>query len=271
MSQTCINIACGDTYIEGWLNLDYTPHSPSVTRTNLLTRLPFGDANADVVYSSHFFEHIPRGLVNHFASECFRILKPGARLRLVLPDLEEMCRSYLVSRGAGEHAKADFLVLEMLDQCVRMTPGGELGAFYEQLQYFPARNVEMIEFVRQRTGHQLNPTSDTATGRWKRLLTNPVQLLGKLEKLYCEFVLAMLPSAFRHQNVSLAEVGERHAWIYDFFSVSELLAQAGFVEIKRVTATTSDISNFPFFPLDVTSEGQPRKGLESMYIEALKP
>lgn len=271
MSQKCLNIACGDVYVQGWMNFDYTPHSSIVTYANLLDRLPVADAEADLVYSSHFIEHIPRDLVNHFLSECFRILKPGAHLRLVLPDLEEMCRYYLASRESGEHEKADFLVLEILDQCVRTKPGGELGAFYEHLQSTPARRKEMIEFVRRRTGHELQPSTSAPDVRWKRVLKNPGQMLGRLQALYCGLVLALLPSAFRKQNVSLALVGERHAWIYDFYSVACLLKNAGFAEVKRVTATSSGIPNFPFYPLDVTEDGRPRKGLESMYVEAIKP
>lgn len=270
MKEKCVNIACGDVYVQGWVNLDYAPHSSAVTHANLLDRLPLGDAEADLAYSSHFIEHIPRDLVRHFLSECFRILKPGAYLRLVLPDLEEMCRCYLARRESAEHDKADFLVLEMLDQCVRMRPGGELGDFYERLRTAQAPS-EMIEFVRKRTGHEVHRVVGDMDARWVRVLRNPEHLLGRLQGLYCRLVLALLPSAFRKQNVSLASVGERHAWIYDFHSIERALKEAGFADIRRVSASTSSIDDFPFFPLDVTSEGLPRKGLESMYIEAAKP
>lgn len=270
-SSRYINIACGDSFVEGWRNFDYEPFSSAVTRANLLKRLPLSDNYAEVVYSSHFFEHIPRSLAAQFLSECFRVTQLGGRIRLVLPDLEEMCRCYLASRECGEHDKADFLVLEMLDQCVRIFPGGELGDFYARLQSSPTHRKEMIEFIRHRTGHEIRLTSAPVSGRWKRVLENPALLFGKLEKLYCKAVLALLPTAFRRQNVSLASIGERHAWIYDFHTIAQLLEQAGFTEIERVTAMTSSIANFPFYPLDVTKEGLPRKGLESMYIEALKP
>jgi len=59
--------------------------------------------------------------------------------------------------------------------------------------------------------------------------------------------------------------------IYDFHSVEQLLKRVGFVNVERVTSSTSNIVDFPFYPLDVTKEGLPRKGLESMYIEAVKP
>ena len=68
-----------------------------------------------MVYSSHFLEHIPRDQVAPFLQECWRILKPGGVLRIVVPDLENLCRIYLYHRDQGEHDLADFLVLELLD------------------------------------------------------------------------------------------------------------------------------------------------------------
>ena len=69
----------------------------------------------------------------------------------------------------------------------------------------------------------------------------------------------------------MASVGEKHAWMHDFYGVKKILMEAGFVVIERASAGSSRIPNFPFFPLDANSSGNPRKGVESMYIEALKP
>jgi predicted SAM-dependent methyltransferase len=80
--------------------------------------LPLKREIADLVYSSHFLEHIPYSKVTDFLYEILRILKPGG-VRLVLPDLENMANSYVNLRKLGNHQKADFLVLEMIDQCVR--------------------------------------------------------------------------------------------------------------------------------------------------------
>lgn len=266
-----VNIACGDTYVNGWRNFDYDPHSSTVTKANLLSGLPLAENEAEVVYSSHFIEHIPRNLLASFLSECFRIIRPGGRLRLVLPDFEEMCGAYLSARGRGEHDKADFVTLEILDQCVRMDTGGELGRFYSWLQSSVALHGDMIEFVKKRTGYEIDCQSLPTKRSWRRILTNPVKITGKLERLYCSAILALLPPAFRRQNVSFASIGERHAWVYDFHTLSRALDQAGFVQIERVTSSTSSIPGFPFYPLDVNEDGSPRKGIESMYIEALKP
>lgn len=271
MSQICVNIACGNAYIKGWLNFDYGPHSASVNQANLLERIPVSDGSADVVYSSHFLEHIPRNQVEVFLSECFRITKSGGRLRLVLPDLEELCRVYLDCRQRREHDRADFLVLEMVDQCVRSVAGGELGAYYARLRASPKLYEDMIEYVQQRTGHVIQSAPfGLNENRWDRVFKTPNKILAKMEQWYCRAVIAMLPSAFRQQNVSLAYVGERHAWMYDFYTVEKLLRQGGFANVQRMTAATSNIQNFPSYPLDVTEDGLPRKGMESMYIEAVK-
>lgn len=81
----------------------------------------------------------------------------------------------------------------------------------------------------------------------------------------------MLPPAFREQNVSLANLGECHHWLYDAHSLHQLLRASGFVSIKRCTASTSRYPDFPFHPLDLAADGQPRKGAESLFIEAQKP
>lgn len=269
-----VNIGCGDVYVEGWKNYDYMPHSFHVSQADLLGRLPLSDAQADVVYSSHFIEHIPRELVSGFISECFRITKSGSVLRLVLPDWEELCDTYLSLRRSGgeQHERADFLMLEMLDQCVRRVSGGELAAYYERLTSEPGEHREMIEFVRQRTGHDLHAPTRTLPGsRWSRLIKNPKKILNKLEQFYIKGIVSLLPSTFRQQNVSLTGVGEKHAWMYDFHTIECLLLLAGFKDVRRMSATTSAIPDFPFEPLDVNADGLPRKGAESMYLEAIKP
>lgn len=270
MTKTLVNIACGAVYVEGWQNFDYTPHSSVVRRADLLGRLPLVDGRADVVYSSHFIEHVPTDRVQAFLAECFRITKPGGHLRLVTPDLEELCRTYLEERARQAHEKADFVVLEMLDQCVRTTNGGKLGAFYASMEADPDRHSEMIRYVESRSGHVLGGAAPPAKNRLVRLLDNPARLVGKLEEMYCRALVSLLPAAFRNQNVSFTSVGERHTWIYDFYTLERMLTRIGFTAVQRLTADTTKIDAFPLFPLDIKEDGTPRKGSESMYIEATK-
>ena len=137
------------------LNLDYASTSSAVQPANLLVRLPLADVTAHLIYSSHFLEYIPRDLVAPFLQQCWRILKPGGLLRLVVSDLENLCRNYLHPLDQGEHEKAYFMVLELLDQCVRRQSGGELGRYYQSLKADPQGNESSKVFVRERAGEEL--------------------------------------------------------------------------------------------------------------------
>jgi ribose-phosphate pyrophosphokinase len=55
------------------------------------------------------------------------------------------------------------------------------------------------------------------------------------------------------------------------YQLQQALEAAGFIFVERRSATSSAISDFPFFPLDLDSDGKKRKGEESMYVEAIKP
>ena len=173
-----VNLACGNTFVCGdnWLNVDYSSFNSSVLQANILSRLPINNNSAELVYSSHFLEHIPRDKVDYFLLECWRILKPGGVLRLVVPDLENLCRTYLYHRDQAEHIKADFVVLELLDQCVRRRSGGELGSYYQSLKPNDQADETRIAFVRERTGEDLKqspPPPQTQRGLRAETVASP--------------------------------------------------------------------------------------------------
>jgi len=268
-----VNLACGSSYIETpeWVNLDYIATNPVVRKANILATLPFEDGTVDVIYCSHFIEHIPLVRIPGFLAECYRILKPQKGIaRFVLPDLEEICGEYLRQRESGNHAKADFVVMELLDQCVRLESGGELGILYKSLN--EQNNVNIAEYIIERCGEKISKDyrNIESKNRWLRLFKHPAYILPFLERKYCRFISLLLPSAFREQNISFAQVGEKHAWLYDEHQLSSLLKKYGFAKVVRMSFNKTSIPNFPLYPLDVSAEGSPRKGKESMYLEAFK-
>lgn len=284
-----INLGCGTTFVksEGWINFDYTPTNATVQQADLLAPLQLESGSVAVVYSSHFLEHVPRLLVPALLAECFRVLRPGGVIRLVLPDLEEMCREYLSRREAGEHEKANFVVVEMIDQCVRLVPGGELGQIYQRYAADPVRYSQMIDYLRGRNGENLYPkvrrytNADQVTDQLTHCKNLHLQFFNHVNRLsgrvrayiartWLTWSLQCLPPAFRQQNVSLASVGERHHWLWDLHQISQVLRSVGFQRVERCQFNTSCIVDFPFYPLDMDDEGQPRKGAESMFVEAIK-
>ena len=278
MVATRINLGCGSVFVESpeWINLDFTASSPAVRQANLLGRLPLESDTAQLVYASHFLEHIPRSDIHAFLRECLRVLRPGGVLRLVLPDLEEMARTYLALRDAGEHERADFLVLEIVDQCVRRESGGELGRLYGRVRDASVQHREMIDFISERTGEDLTDKISPNNSSLIRILFEKPKAIfpaftRQARRYWIGAVLCALPSAFVAQSVSLASVGERHHWLWDFHQLQNALQAAGFADVRRQSASSSAVEDFPFCALDLDCEGRPRKGVESMYIEAIKP
>lgn len=151
-----INFGCGTHLHSDWLNVDFSPLSWRVRHPvllnilgalgliseqayhdfqkyqNLITRvdlsrfpLPFPDDYADVIYHSHFLEHLAKRDGFRFHQEAFRILKPGGILRIVVPDLELIVNEYISAISPvydqNKHEKA---LNDLFDQIVRNEFGG---------------------------------------------------------------------------------------------------------------------------------------------------
>jgi predicted SAM-dependent methyltransferase len=91
---------------------------------NLSKGIPFASNSVDVVYHSHLFEHLDRSVAHDFLSEIRRVLKTGGILRIVVPDLENLCRSYLshiviAEANPKEADLHDEYVARMIEQSVR--------------------------------------------------------------------------------------------------------------------------------------------------------
>lgn len=89
-----LQLGSGRNHLSGWLNTDYLAKPPHFLCVDVCKRLPFADNQFDRIFSEHMIEHIRQEDGWHLVQECFRILKPGGRVRLETPDLEKMCRLY---------------------------------------------------------------------------------------------------------------------------------------------------------------------------------
>lgn len=92
---------------------------------NLAKGIPYPDKTFDVVYHSHLLEHIDRERAPEFLEDCFRVLKPGGTIRIVVPDLEQLARDYvraLDSKDPTADPRYDDSLEQMFDQMVPRTP-----------------------------------------------------------------------------------------------------------------------------------------------------
>jgi len=253
-----LNLRCGTRYHSDWVNLNFTSTGPYVIAHNLYKGIPFNGESFEVVYHSHLLEHFPKNYAPGFLNECHRVLKPGGIIRIAVPDLEQIARSYVYFlekslQGDLEARKRyEWIMIELCDQMVRNKSGGEMLDFWKKSP-MPAE-----DFVFKRVGPEIKKS--ILEFRNKSLYnSNYENTDSKPGAGYQKSDLQKL-SQFR---VS----GEIHQWMYDRYSLSKLLAETGFSNIRQCNADKSDIPNFRSYLLDTEENGMIRKP-DSLFIEA---
>ena len=158
-----LNLGCGTRMHPGWNNLDFSHYAllarhrrlarllcatgmlsetrrarlrqidPTIIHWDLRRGVPFPDGAFDVVYHSHVLEHIDRCSAPAFLRECYRVLKPGGIIRVVVPDLYQLVDAYCLSipraREPDDAAiQAHHVAVErLIEQMVRDEPAGTRG------------------------------------------------------------------------------------------------------------------------------------------------
>jgi predicted SAM-dependent methyltransferase len=97
---------------DGWVILDALP-GPAVDHVGNCTDLSFlADASCAEVYASHVLEHLGYDLeLPKALAGIYRVLKPGGRLRVSVPDMETLCRIFVHPSLSGNDR---FHVMRML-------------------------------------------------------------------------------------------------------------------------------------------------------------
>lgn len=78
------------------------PWSGAVVHHDLRKPLPWPDQSFKAVYASHLLEHLYFDEAQRLLRECFRVLKPGGHLRLVVPDFAQIIADYTAGRTFPE-------------------------------------------------------------------------------------------------------------------------------------------------------------------------
>jgi len=82
-----LQIGTSRNVLPGWLNTDFILERPEVVFLDATRRFPFPDNAFDYITSEHMIEHIDYAGGEAMLRECFRVLKPGGKLRVSTPDL----------------------------------------------------------------------------------------------------------------------------------------------------------------------------------------
>lgn len=292
-----VNLGCGNHFHPEWTNLDLRPQDPRVSPWDVKSGLPFPDGSLDAVYHSHLLEHLDVEDGAQLVRECYRVLRPGGILRVVVPDLEQIARLYLElleKAWQGEEAASgrfEWIKLELLDQMVRSQSGGRMGPFMASL------DDSRAEFVRARVGveyHncrkttaelQLSRSGTGGDGERQALsaagdftVGTPVPVRkgkqnsagwrARLARLLVRW-LAGESVARNFDEARFRAAGEIHRWMYDRMSLRIVCQSAGFAGFRICTAAESSIPEFRRYGLD-ERDGVVRKP-DSLFVECHRP
>jgi SAM-dependent methyltransferase len=96
-----LEIGPGTTRIQGFETLNIVPDVNVDYVWDATRRLPFTDNTFSIVYTSHILEHVPWYQLNETVSEWVRILKPGGRLEIWVPNGLEIARVFVDYETTG--------------------------------------------------------------------------------------------------------------------------------------------------------------------------
>ncbi len=277
-----LNLGCGTHYStqKEWTNLDFISTGEGVIAHNLLKGIPCETNSFDLVYHSHVLEHFSKEDGDKFITECFRVLKPGGILRIAIPDLERIARKYLLYLEKGlqnpddaiVRANYEWMLLEMYDQTVRNTSGGNMGKYLFQ------DTLINEDFVFQRIGeegkairkayltHKENkksPDNSLEHNSYKE------SLIAKQKRKIKEYLLRKLHIDERVYQIGQFRLGgEIHQWMYDRYSITNLLKSKNGGNIQIKDAFTSNINNWATYNID-GKDNVVRKP-DSLFVETIK-
>jgi len=83
-----LHLGAGPNVLDGWYNTDLSPVHEGVYVIDVTKILPCDDKTVDYILSEHLIEHLSYEEGCYMLTECYRILKPGGKIRVATPDLE---------------------------------------------------------------------------------------------------------------------------------------------------------------------------------------
>jgi len=96
-----LNIGAGEWPLpteDGWTNIDADP-AAFVDLVAAVPPIPYPDNSVDEVAAIHFLEHLDEPTGAEFLRECYRVLKPGGIVGIVVPDTRLIMQEYLKNTG----------------------------------------------------------------------------------------------------------------------------------------------------------------------------
>ncbi len=282
-----LNLGCGSRFHTSWTNVDFDSSNNNVIAHNLIHGIPFEENYFDAVYHSHVLEHFTKADGRKFLAECFRVLKPNGIIRIAVPDLEGIAKEYLrnleLAFQGDENAvnNYEWIKLELYDQTVRNESGGDMAKYIFQ------KDIPNEDYVLKRIGEEgrnlrrsylqsceqidLSKDIPETNSEINKHLSKSlfVNLKRQLKEMFFQDEIKHFENLEKEAAIGKFRLGgEIHQWMYDRYSLSKLLVEAGFSHVEVKDPFTSKIQNWNSYELE-SKNGIILKP-DSLFMEAIK-
>jgi SAM-dependent methyltransferase len=99
-----LEIGPGENRIEGFETLDIATNPYADYIHDAGRALPFADGTFSIIYASHILEHVPWYQVGDVLREWVRVLAPGGRLEIWVPDGLKIAKAFVEAETQGSRA-----------------------------------------------------------------------------------------------------------------------------------------------------------------------
>ena len=95
-----INLGCGPTILKDFINIDFF-FSPGIDYgADFRYPLRINNESINGIFSEHTLEHLTYDQNDKLLKECYRIMRPGTSIRIVVPDVSLFVNNYAAKNDA---------------------------------------------------------------------------------------------------------------------------------------------------------------------------
>jgi SAM-dependent methyltransferase len=156
-----LHFGCGEIHLSGWANVDMVGAGAADFIWDLRQPLPFPDGSVDAIFHEHLLEHLSYWDGVGLFRECRRLLRPGAVLRLGVPDFGRYARDYVRRAGFIDEVRGGrptpLLALAEIAYCYQHVSMWDAETL---VSLFVATGFGPVE-VRESGDSRLHPAPDT--------------------------------------------------------------------------------------------------------------
>jgi len=175
-----LDVGCGNNTGPDFVNLDYFWNPGIDVCWDITTKaLPFGNDRFKGIYTEHCLEHIGLEDCERNIQEFHRILKPGGRVRIIVPDGEMLFEIYHERRNGGDrrmpHEDGYSSMMQSINGVFR-NHGHQFIYDFETMRLLLERNgFKNVEKLAYQKGHDPRLIRDTETRSRESLYVEAVK------------------------------------------------------------------------------------------------